>query len=150
LGFRTGRDQKCKITHAARECQFQVHVTNPAHDYNWDSGQEMQVVDGYWKRRSGLVRRFTQAMDRFLTQAAQLFRLHEKKSDAIAKLQWGMVPSLLVSSALPQLPLDLHHEDMGFMDHSLVWFGTLSHSCSFLLLAPLALFFSDDDVAKKS
>jgi hypothetical protein len=64
----------------------------------------------------------------------------ELNKAAIAKLQWGMMPSLLVSSALPQLPLDLHHEDMGFMDIGLVWFGTLSHS-SFLLLAPLALFF---------
>lgn len=72
----------------------------------------------------------------------------KRKSDAIAKLQWGMMPSLLVSSALPQLPPDLHHAMghacvYGFMDHSLVWFGTLSHS-SF----PLALFFSDDDAAK--
>jgi hypothetical protein len=34
---------------------YTIPTSPPNSNTGWDSGQEMQVVDGYWKRRSGLV-----------------------------------------------------------------------------------------------
>lgn len=133
--FRSGMQDQ------AREWQFQAHVRH-------------MITTGIQNRKCNCYRLRIHRWPPVLVSAGPVWSggsstyasygsIQTSSPNAIAKLQlqcmggwgWGIMPSLLISSALPQLLLDLHHDSCGYVGSWIIWFGTLSHSCS-------ALFFS--------